>query len=243
MTDPYAEVATAEVDAMLEERLHDRLRLLIAQISKEQPEYKALSEKLEFRTVVRTGFAAGEINRFAMEEDADWIVMGTRGAGGVAGALFGSVTAAVVGRADRPVLAVPQGSKVGPLTHIVCAIDSPLEAGQILRDLDEFAAKNSAQLTFVHVVEEKNAVSSGVTAHTMHAHQEMKGKSAAHAEVLSGHDVEEALTDYCESNQVDLLVMIREHHPFLKKLIHRSVTRRLALSASLPLLIFPPIKS
>jgi nucleotide-binding universal stress UspA family protein len=240
MTDPYAEVGTAEVDAMLEERLHERLRKLVTATSKESSELKAKMDAISFETVVRTGFAAGEISRLAREEEVDWVVMGTRGGGGVAGSLFGSVTAAVVGRADRPVLAVPHGVKRGDFQHIVCAIESPLENGKLLRELDEFAYKCEAELTFVHVVEESNVISTGVTAGTLSAYKALHGHVEATAQAVSGEDVEDALTEYCHNNHADLLVMVREHHPFLQKLIHRSVTRRLALHASIPLLIFPP---
>lgn len=240
MTDPYAEVATAEVDALLEERLHERLQRMIKTLGEGDAPLAAALKAIEFRTVVRTGFAAGEISRLAREEEADWIVMGTRGAGGVAGALFGSVTAAVVGRSDRPILAVPHGVKIAPFRHIACALETPLSEGSLLRELDDLASRCGAELTFLHVVEERDVVTSGVIAGSLNAYKSMPGRSQAKGEVIPGHDVEEALATYCDENEVDLLVMIREHHPFLQKLIHRSMTRRLAMHTQVPLLIFPP---
>jgi len=191
-------------------------------------------------TLIRTGFAAGEIARLAKEEHADWIVMGTRGAGGLTGALFGSVTAAVVGRSEQPVLAVPEDAVDKPIQRIACAIDRPLENGTVLQTLDDLAGKLGAELSFVHVVEEKGVVATGTTTHTLSAFQQMEGKVTATAEAISGEDVEETLTKYCAEHDIALLVMIRERHPFLQKLIHRSMTRRLAMHAHLPLLILPP---
>lgn len=240
MTDPYAEQATAEVDALLEERLHQRLQNLMVQIASEGEDWNKLVDQVPVDSVVRTGFAAGEISRLAEEESADWIVMGTRGAGGISGALFGSVTAAVVGRTERPVLAVPEGAKAAAIRHIACAIESPLEEGPVLEALDKLAKLHEADLAFVHVVDEQDVVASGTTSHTLAAFKAMDPGVTATAEALSGHDVEETLTKYCEEHDVDLLVMVREKHPFLQKLIHRSMTRRLAMHASIPLLVFPP---
>lgn len=240
MTDPYAEQATAEVDALLEERLHQRLQNLLVQVAAEGDAWNKLVEQVPIESVVRTGFAAGEISRLAGEESADWIVMGTRGAGGISGALFGSVTAAVVGRAERPVMAVPEGAKAAAIKHIACAIEAPLEGGPILRALDDLAIKHQADLAFVHVVEERDVVASGTTTHTLAAFKAMDSNVTATAEALTGHDVEETLTAYCSEHHVDLLVMVREKHPFLQKLIHRSMTRRLAMHAHIPLLVFPP---
>ena len=53
------------------------------------------------------GHPADQITDLARLRDAPLIVIGSRGLGAVAGALLGSVSAAVIHRADRPVLVVP----------------------------------------------------------------------------------------------------------------------------------------
>lgn len=239
MTDPYAEGATLEVDAILEDSIHQRLRDLVATM-KQDAGLKAKLDPLTVQTVVRTGFAAGEIARLAKEEKVDWIVMGTRGGGGLSGALFGSVTAAVTGRADRPVLAIPKGYSGGEFKHMVCAIDRVMDGKDRLKELEDLAAHFRADLSFVHVVEEKEVSTTGVTAATLNAYSGIQARVEATAHAISGEDVEEALTAYCQEHNADLLVMVREHHPFLQKLIHRSATRRLALHSAIPLLVLPP---
>ncbi|RQG90188.1 universal stress protein [Natrarchaeobius halalkaliphilus] len=58
---------------------------------------------LEMTGTVRTGPAESEILEYATEVDADLIVMGTRGRGGVTRAALGSVTDHVVRLGDVPV--------------------------------------------------------------------------------------------------------------------------------------------
>ena len=58
-------------------------------------------------SVCAPGRAWRNILRFAREHDVDAIVIGRRGLGGAERALIGSVSAAVVHHADRPVLVLP----------------------------------------------------------------------------------------------------------------------------------------
>ena len=56
------------------------------------------------------GDAAEEIATIAESRDADLVVVGTRGHGGITGSLFGSVSADVVRRSKRPVVVVHEPS-------------------------------------------------------------------------------------------------------------------------------------
>ena len=56
------------------------------------------------------GDAAEEIAMIAESRDADLVVVGTRGLGGIAGSLLGSVSADVVRRSKRPVVVVHEPS-------------------------------------------------------------------------------------------------------------------------------------
>ena len=56
------------------------------------------------------GDAAEQIAMIAESRDADLVVVGTRGHGGIAGSLFGSVSADVIRRSKRPVVVVHEPS-------------------------------------------------------------------------------------------------------------------------------------
>lgn len=61
--------------------------------------------------MVLEGDPAEAIVQFGRAREVDLIVVGPRGRGAMAGALFGSVSEGVVHRADRPVLVVKPRSK------------------------------------------------------------------------------------------------------------------------------------
>ena len=69
---------------------------------------RALSgDQVDADEEILEGDAAEHIVELARARDAALIVIGSRGHGAVTGALLGSVSSAVLHRADRPVLVVP----------------------------------------------------------------------------------------------------------------------------------------
>lgn len=71
-------------------------------------EATARAEGLAAKTLLRTGVPYQEIVAAAREEEADLVVIGTHGRGGVDRLLLGSVADRVIRRASCPVLAVRQ---------------------------------------------------------------------------------------------------------------------------------------
>jgi nucleotide-binding universal stress UspA family protein len=61
---------------------------------------------VDYRTTIRDGRAASVINHVANEVDADLILVGRRGRGGVAELLLGSVSHELVLHSQRPVLVI-----------------------------------------------------------------------------------------------------------------------------------------
>jgi len=90
-------------EKLSEQMAHARAALDRAQELVAQEEVEAEEEILE-------GNAADRVVQFARDRNAPLIVVGSRGLGAVAGAVLGSVSTAIIHRADRPVLVVPTPS-------------------------------------------------------------------------------------------------------------------------------------
>jgi nucleotide-binding universal stress UspA family protein len=65
-------------------------------------------EGCEADAEIREGNPPDQVVDLARARNAPLIVVGSRGLGAVAGALLGSVSSAIIHRADRPVLVVPK---------------------------------------------------------------------------------------------------------------------------------------
>jgi nucleotide-binding universal stress UspA family protein len=69
-----------------------------------------VQEGVDAEEEILEGSAADRVVELARDRNAPLIVVGSRGLGAVAGALLGSVSSAIIHRADRPVLVVPRPS-------------------------------------------------------------------------------------------------------------------------------------
>ena len=66
-----------------------------------------------------TGFVADEILDYATKNNIDLVVMGTKGASGMAEVFIGTNAASVIGKAHLPVLVIPPGFKYKNITKSI----------------------------------------------------------------------------------------------------------------------------
>lgn len=75
------------------------------------------------RALVVDGDPADALLRAATGEQADLLVVGTRGSGGFAGLHLGSVAHHLAHHSTVPLAIVPEGSPPGPVDHLVLGVD------------------------------------------------------------------------------------------------------------------------
>jgi nucleotide-binding universal stress UspA family protein len=86
-------------------------QMAYARATVERAETLARDEGCEADAEILEGNAADQVVELARARNAPLIVVGSRGLGAVAGAVIGSVSSAIIHRADRPVLVVPSAAR------------------------------------------------------------------------------------------------------------------------------------
>ena len=223
--------------------IHERLRDFLDRTVEDEPSLAELPALMRVDTMVQAGFVAPSIVQAAKEDSEAWILLGTEGVHGRLEAVFGSTASAVVNKARNPVLVIPDTFHWNhPINKLAAAVSHPVKDENVLRTLNEWAKAFDATMNFVHVVEEEQVLTTGATANSLSAYDKIPGHVRVQADTLTGHSVEAALRSYCEDEDVDGLVMWREEHTIMDRLLHGSETKRMVLRSEKPLLIWPPAR-
>ena len=167
----------------------------------------------------------------------DLVVMGTHGASGLKQALFGSHTYSVVQNVQVPLLAIPESTPADfNLEKVMLAIDLHEEASEaIYEPLKAFVEMYNASLDMLHVSKDPYLGSEKTDA----AWQlENYFKETDHSFHFRFEEpLEDALLNYIDEKQIDLMAVVKRKRSLLEGLFHKSLTRKLSFHSHTPLLI------
>ena len=202
---------------------------------------------------MHSSVAAG-IVEVATREEVDLVVLGTRGLGGFAHLLLGSVAEQVVRHAPCSVLTVGREAAEGALRHhgVVVATDLSPAASPALTLAADLARACSTRLTLLHVYDPKlpypepgsvqeafgspDEVRAALEARATKALQRELGDLSAEAVVLPHARADEAICDFLEERRAELVVVATHGRSGLSRVRLGSVAERLVRSAPCPVL-------
>ena len=188
--------------------------------------------------------------------DAQLVVVGLRGAGGLADLVVGSTTSAVAARAECPVLAVPSALPDDPRRRgVVVGIDGRDASARVLTEAFALAAETGERLVAVHAWVDPASLGHGTSTPLVHDRLMVADEeSRLLAEVVGGWsekypDVVVELRTVRERPSVALmaaavdarfLVVGRRAHPRLRALVLGSVSQGALHHAPCPVVVVPP---
>jgi nucleotide-binding universal stress UspA family protein len=201
----------------------------------------AVASQLELMPPVDHDVKVGDLNailRDTVEENRyDLIVIGTHGGHGFWDELLGTNTTSLLRNAPCPLLIIPKTATYEAIERVCYATDlrqmDAFEAGRLIRSLFPF----NPHLHFVHV----DAVEERPGKYDLELVREIfdkpeSGFTATFTE-LKREKVTEAILEYAEEEDCQMIVMTRPDYSFFDELFHKSHTREAAMAATRPLLI------
>ncbi|MFT4832044.1 MAG: nucleotide-binding universal stress UspA family protein [Psychroserpens sp.] len=189
-----------------------------------------------FETLSAFNILTDEINEVVDSKSIDLIVMGTQGATGAKDLFIGTNTVHVLRKVKIPVLAVPAGYVFKEIQKIVFATDYWTQyKKEEIEPLALMAKMHKAKLIVLHVLEEmdlwkkQEENKKDLTIYlgdVPHSFDQMESKHVA-----------DAIQDYMESKQLDLLAMQNRKHFFWERLLTRQNVDAIGFHLKVPFLV------
>ncbi|NNF14794.1 MAG: universal stress protein [Gemmatimonadetes bacterium] len=213
-------------------------------------------------TVIEGAPIADELADYAAEVAADLVVMSSRGRGGLARALLGSVSDEVIRRAPAPVLVVHPDRKdkvvgsPGTLGHFLVALDGSPLAEHALDPVRKLAKATDARLTLLHVVSDPTYLGPRVTGLRPDRFEpELEGaadylKKVGEGLRQEGFEVEEmvvqgdtpaaSIAEVADAQDADVIAVATHGFGGVKRAVLGSVTDGLLTKTRRPLMVVRP---
>ena len=221
----------------LEEYKHEASRTGLKTIQKWiDDDFK--NENHTFAHISAFNTLSNEINALYQGNVMDLIVMGTQGASGVKGVLFGSNTMHVINKSKCPVLAIPNDFKFEEPHEILFPSDYNIGfQDHHIHHLLEIINTFNARLNILHVSQGRDP-SEQQERNRLKLEAYLK-TTAYLFHIVKLKNVPEAIAEFQLKSRINLLVMINNKHSFFENLFFTSNIKRIGFHLNIPLLVIP----
>jgi nucleotide-binding universal stress UspA family protein len=191
--------------------------------------------EIQLAAVIHTGFVSERITQIAKTRHADIIVMGLSGKGNLKRMIMGSNTTAVLKKSKVPVLIIPQGVEFSKMDKLVYASNlAGIGDHSILDPIKDLANIFDAEIMIFNA--RKEDAKTSVEAYEGIQLEKWLGKTRHSYWTEKGTDVVEEIAHFMAQHKAGLIALVAHNYPLLESMIHRSVTKQVALQTNIPML-------
>ncbi|WP_019670351.1 universal stress protein [Eudoraea adriatica] len=219
----------------LKEVTYNNSEKKLAKIRKDIFEYSP-NPRHKFKSVSAFGTLTDEINDLVNLENADIVVMGTRGETNDRTITFGSNTVQVLKYVQCPVLAIPENYKYHQPRELLFPSDYmvPYKRRE-LKLLCELTGSFKSSIHMLYINSTKKL--SLRQEDNMSFLKECLYKADLFFETIEGKDKTVAITKYIVHKEIDLLIMVNSRHSHLEQMLHQSTIEKIGLHIKIPFLV------
>jgi nucleotide-binding universal stress UspA family protein len=171
----------------------------------------------------------------------DLIIMGGTGETDLLGNVFGSVSSYVAQNAHCPVLIVPKTIQFNGFKNILYASDYTSVSDQLVKEAVNFSKIFKAVLHFIHVHKNDENPALNISLEDKLFNILFKDGDPDFAFNMASVDantISEGLNTYIGENDIDLTILVTHHRNFWERILHKSVTKAMAINTNIPILVF-----
>ncbi|MEL6559393.1 MAG: universal stress protein [Bacteroidota bacterium] len=190
--------------------------------------------QFNIKTEIMYGDILGTTDHLVKTEGIELIVMGTHGVSGFAEAFIGSNTTAVIREIDCAVLAVPENCEFVAPKKIILAIDKDETLMELVfRPLIDLAEYHQSEMIVLHVAKSMDEAEA-----KSYENLERYLANVPHRLItIYDEDISEGVDGFSKAYQADILGIVNQKLGFFQGIFHQSLSRKLALRTTIPLMI------
>ena len=190
-------------------------------------------KNIEFIPYSCYGYLVEAIEIASKHHNIDLIVMGTAGASNLKSKIFGSNTLEALRKADYPIVVVPSEVEYSDWKKIILASNQDDSIWAAVKTLSTLIDLQGASIDIVSI---EPTTSNKVVDHS----ELIKNLEGVDYEFHTekNDNVVEGVLKYTDNNESDIIILLRKSYSFIERIMHTSVTKKLALHSSKPLFLF-----
>lgn len=217
-----------EVTKIIGDKSKTQLKDIIKSIKKISPNPRHIYNYISSNSTL-----IDETDKIVNEKNIDIIVMGTRGETNDRKLTFGSHTLQVLKFAQCPVLAIPENYSYTPPKHILFPTNYVIPyKRRELKLLCEMAKPYRAEIDIIYF-SVSSKLSKRQEDNKTFVNEELN-KNEINFKTIRRKNISDAIFEYIEKNDIDMLVMVNTRHYFIENILFQSVIDKLSLNIKIP---------
>ncbi|SIR21495.1 universal stress protein [Maribacter ulvicola] len=192
--------------------------------------------KHNYYTHSTSSFLSVAIKKIIAEKDIDLVAMGTKGATGSKGALFGSNTVMAMEKIrECPVLAIPEHVSFLSPKEIVFPTDyKDTYKRSVFLYLIELSKMHNAEIAILHLEKEKELTQSQLTNKQLLS--SILRETPHHFHTLTEKNLGKGIQNFVESRESDMVSFINRKHFFFSNVFSRPLIKEIGYDSNVPIL-------
>lgn len=179
--------------------------------------------------------------QIARQERVDLTVMGSKGRTVTGDFLFGGNTINMINHFNLPLFIVPPKAIYEPVTSAVFACELK-EVDNIPVDvIRTFIRELKCKLYILNIDPHKEDRLDTDQILEMEKLHHLMDETQPEYHYTNNEDIDEGIRQFCEKQHAGILILIHKKHGFFHKLIHSSITRKMAMHTAIPLVVLKDV--
>jgi len=193
--------------------------------------------KTDIYTEIREGNIIYQLKECCRKKEPAMVILGVHAAGTAKRILFGSTTLSAMKTLAWPLIIVPNGTRFTGIGKIGLACDlQNVHLTVHLKEIKFLLNEFHPQLHVLHITAKKHGLLSDTEIKETERLKEILKDARPVFHFMQNENIEEAINDFSENNNLNLLIVIPKTHGLFKGLFQKSRSKEVVLHSHIPVM-------